>query len=84
MPVLKISRKSYPAALLRRWEGGDYECFPWPNTSKFVRGMLLRKAKTRLEGRTRRGKEGSRRFFGEAYVATHDLHKMAGIARLNG
>ena len=75
MSVLKISRKSYRAALREKWESGHYECLPWSKSSKWIRKMLSRKAKTRLNGQIRQGKKGSRRFFGEAYVATSEANR---------
>jgi hypothetical protein len=74
-PTLRIdSVRPYPERLLQRWKDGHYDVLDDRRISRFIRDILQHKAFRRRESRLRKGRNGDRRFFGEAYVASQIEH----------
>lgn len=61
----------YDPADLEAWKSGRYQILKRSRASQFIKGILCEKARHRRAGRLASGKEGDRRFFGEAAVAAH-------------
>ncbi len=66
MPELKLSAMSYKDTLLQNWKGGIYEMLKSSRASEYLTQILPEKSDKR---------KGTRRFSGEAYVATKIPHR---------
>ena len=65
MPDLTIVRLTYPQASLEAWKAQRYRMLTSSGASRFLKRILKKKAS---------GRGGTRRFFGEAYVAVNTPH----------
>ena len=66
MPTLKLVPMPYPTARLQQWRDKNYRMLTSSGASEYLKKILVLKAKER---------PGTRRFFGEAYVATKIAHQ---------
>lgn len=66
MSKLRAFSMPYPDALLQKWKNGKYGMLTSSKASDYLKGILVDKAKER---------RGTRRFFGESYVATKVSHR---------
>lgn len=67
VPPLEIETLAFPESELLRWKQGDYRMLLDSQASLFLKSILVEKARNRSRP--------SRRFFGEAYVASQVRHK---------
>jgi hypothetical protein len=75
MHRLQITPLEYDPRLEGKWKNGRYGHLRKSSASEFVRNIICKKANTRRRGRLLKGKQGDRRFFGEAFVAASIPHR---------